>query len=391
MRRLAPLAVLLLSSFVAACGGGGGGGGSASVGNGTVSVSLTDGPACGFDAVNVTISRIRIHASSTANEGDGGWTDIPLTPPRRLDLLTLTNGVLATLGQATLPVGDYTQIRLVLQPTVGNALTNSITPTGAAEQPLDTPSGVQTGIKLVTRFSVLAGQQADVLLDFDACRSIVARGNGTWLMKPVLRVTPVVNAGRIAGNVDLAAATAGARITAQKGGTIIRSTVSDATGAFILGALPAADGPWDVVMTAPGRAPAILRGVAVTANGTSRVSPAASFVTLATSPTQVVSGTITPASALPTVRALHVLDPATRFETGFANADATGAYTMTLPTAAPAVATWSSAATSFTFVPQSALAGQYTLEASADGYQTQTVTGVSISAGNVTRSFTLQP
>lgn len=42
-------------------GGAGGGGGSGSVQAGVLSVSLTDAPACGFDEVNVTVSRVRVH------------------------------------------------------------------------------------------------------------------------------------------------------------------------------------------------------------------------------------------------------------------------------------------------------------------------------------------
>jgi len=48
---------------LAACGGGGGSGGSpetAVSGMGTLRVALTDSPACGYDAVNVTIDRVRV-------------------------------------------------------------------------------------------------------------------------------------------------------------------------------------------------------------------------------------------------------------------------------------------------------------------------------------------
>jgi hypothetical protein len=45
---------LPLSTLLAGCGSGGGGGG-----NGTLGVSLTDSPACAFDAVNVIVSKVR--------------------------------------------------------------------------------------------------------------------------------------------------------------------------------------------------------------------------------------------------------------------------------------------------------------------------------------------
>ncbi len=57
---------LLLTGFLAGCGSsGGGGGGGATAQPGTLGVSLTDAPACGFDAVNVTVSKVRIHQTNT--------------------------------------------------------------------------------------------------------------------------------------------------------------------------------------------------------------------------------------------------------------------------------------------------------------------------------------
>src|SRR5688500_15387418 len=98
------------SVFLWGCGGGGNDGGT-----GTLKVSLTDAPACGFDQVNVTVLKVRVHQSAGAGENDGGWIDLPLTPgPRKIDLTSLMNGVLEDLGQAALPAGHYTQLRLVL-------------------------------------------------------------------------------------------------------------------------------------------------------------------------------------------------------------------------------------------------------------------------------------
>ena len=77
---LGALALAALLLLLVACGGGGSAGGSGGgIGGtgspstlGTVRFSLTDAPACGYDAVNVTIERVRIHASSSAAEGDAG-------------------------------------------------------------------------------------------------------------------------------------------------------------------------------------------------------------------------------------------------------------------------------------------------------------------------------
>ena len=53
-------------------------------GVGTLRVALTDSPACGYDEVNVTIDKVRVHQSATANDTDAGWTDLSVTPARRV-------------------------------------------------------------------------------------------------------------------------------------------------------------------------------------------------------------------------------------------------------------------------------------------------------------------
>src|SRR6185436_20643876 len=105
----------LLTVFIAGCGSDGGG----STQPGVVSVSLTDAPACGFKAVNVTVSKVRVHQSESASDTAAGWTDITLNPPRKINLLDLNdptqpNLALEHLGETPLPAGHYTQLRLLL-------------------------------------------------------------------------------------------------------------------------------------------------------------------------------------------------------------------------------------------------------------------------------------
>src|SRR6185295_11272250 len=101
---------------------------------GTMRVALTDAPACGYDAVNVTIERVRVHQSSSAGDHDTGWSDLVVSPRRRVNLLALTNGVLEELGEMPLPSGRYTQMRLVLAENGNGApFANSLVPTGGSE------------------------------------------------------------------------------------------------------------------------------------------------------------------------------------------------------------------------------------------------------------------
>jgi hypothetical protein len=390
-QRRSGLALVLAAigaAIVAACGGGGdyGGGGNPPMGN--VRFALTDAPACGFDAIHVTVSRVRVHASDAAPENASGWYDLPVSPARRINLLDLTNGVLEELGQMPVPAGQYTQVRLVLQPNAGGALANSVVPTGGTEQALITPSGVQTGLKLVHPFTVPAGGLADLVLDFDACKSVVRLGNGGFLLKPVIAVSPRVVA-EIVGNVD--PALSGVTVSAQVGGNVMRSTAPDATGAFRLAYLnPATAANVDVVLTAPGRTTAVVSGVPIALQSSTRISTAAAPIGLPASATRTAGGTVTPAAAAASIAAFQAVGAVPRVEAGYVNADAAGAYTLTLPTAAPLLAPFATPLP-LVFAPQAGSAARYTLRASADGYVAQTSAPVDLTAANATVDFTLVP
>ncbi|HEU0199443.1 MAG TPA: DUF4382 domain-containing protein [Burkholderiaceae bacterium] len=185
-----------ISIVVAACGGSTGGDTTTttSTAMGTLRLALTDAPACGYDEVNVTIERIRVHQSSTAEDADDGWSEIVLSPALRVNLLTLTDGVLAELGSTPLPAGRYTQLRLVLAPNPGpTGLVNSVVPTGSSETKLETPSGPETGLKMNIDIEVAPNQSADFVIDFDACKSVAGAGqSGMHLLQPVLSIMPRV-------------------------------------------------------------------------------------------------------------------------------------------------------------------------------------------------------
>ena len=260
---------LLLAVVVAGCGSGGDGGGGTTAQPGTVSVSMTDAPACGFDEVNVTVSKVRVHQSDNVSENAAGWTDIPLTPARKINLLDLNdptqpNFALETLGESPLAAGQYTQLRLVLVPNSGGPpFANSIVLSGIpGEIALETPSALHSGIKLIHQFTVESGQRVDLLLDFDACKSIVKRGNGTYLLKPVIKVIPFVLNG-IDGFVDTTLLVNHVIVSAQVNGDIVRATVPNTvTGKFFLAHL-AAPTNYDVVITADGHATAVIATVPV--------------------------------------------------------------------------------------------------------------------------------
>jgi len=385
------LVVSLLAVLVAGCGSSSDGGAAP----GTLGVSLTDAPACGFDAVNVTVVKVRVHQSSSASDNDAGWTDITLNPARKINLLNLTNGVLDNLGETPLPAGHYTQLRLVLDPNTGMSFTNSVVPSGGIETTLVTPSAVQSGIKLVNAFDVASGQRVDLVLDFDACKSVVQRGNGTYALKPVIKVIPFVLNG-INGFVDTTLPSSSVMVTAQQNGVVVQSTAPNATtGEFFLARL--APGNYDIALTANDHATAVIAAVPVASTTSIAIlSSSAVPITLPLSASHSVSGTaiLNPASSTEVayVTAKQTFATAPIVTVKFVAADdlAAGAYALNLPVAAPMLGQYATGSLPIALAAQSGVAGTYTIEASATGYQTQSVSK-SISAADATHDFTLIP
>jgi len=160
-------------------------------GQGQVKITMVDAPA-GFDKVNIVVTRIEVHKADTGS--NDSWFVINNTAAT-YDLLLLRNGASVVLGDHPLDAGHYTQIRLIIG-TGSNVVVDGIT------YPLEIPSGQQTGVKLNHSFDIQDGLLYELLLDFDAERSIVLTGNGQYKLKPVIRVTPVVISGSISGKIN---------------------------------------------------------------------------------------------------------------------------------------------------------------------------------------------
>jgi hypothetical protein len=395
-------ATVLICGFLAACGSSG----DDAAAPGAVSVSLTDGPACGFDAVYVTVSKVRIHQSDSASDHAAGWTEITVNPPRKINLLDLNdptqpNLALEHLGETPLPAGHYTQLRLLLVPNNGGSpLANSVVLSGTTNEiPLVTPSAIQSGVKLVHQFDVPPGQRVDLLLDFDACHSVVETGNNTFKLKPVIKVIPFVLNG-IEGFVDTTLLGNNVVVSAQSDGNLVRVTRPNSSGRFFLARLDAPD-QYTIVFTADAHATKVITGVPVpSATSITAVSTSVAPITLGVSPTHNISGSV-------------MLAPATDEETVFVDATQTftggptvtvksqpavlvagppagdSSYSLTLPTGAPLLGLYSTPLP-ITFTAQPGIAGQYAVQASAAGYASQSF-NKDISATDQIQNFTLIP
>jgi hypothetical protein len=213
----------------------------------------------------------------------------------------------------------------------------------------------------------------------------VPSGSG-YVLNPVVKTVPR-NGIAITGYVD--PLLAGVAVSAQSAGLVRRSTVADANGRFVLAYLDPALSPFDVVVTAGGRATAVVSGVPVTSTAGAELSKMDTPITLPAATDREAGGTVGPVAArdAAVVRALQGVGSSTQVEVATANVDASGgSYSLGLPAIQPLLAAYSTRLPlSFT---ASGSAGLYTLSASASGFETEQQL-IDVSASDVTWSPTL--
>jgi hypothetical protein len=319
-----------------------------------------------------------VQSRSDAGESESAWKDIvPAGGPVQVDLLALTNGQLEDLGQATVEAGRYRQLRLVLadNPASG-APANYVVLNDGQTKPLETPSGQQSGLKIQGDFRVTADATTPVLLDFDACKSVVVAGSsGRYILKPVVRLSERASAS-IQGYVTTTMRLGATTVSAQQDGEIVRSTTPDGQGRFSLAYLPA--GTYDVVITSGDRASGLVSAVPV---GTSSVvlNGTSTAVVLPTSTMGTVTGVVT-AGASPVTDASVAARQSVGgqvLEIASTNVDATSArYTLVLPAAAPVRYTWTASGGLSAPATTTTAPGAYRLRADSptEGTQERSVT-----------------
>jgi hypothetical protein len=235
------MSMLLLVFFVAACSGGSGSdsseagtstGSTVNTNAGILSLGLMDKSTEEYQAVYATIDKVMVHRSYVEGEedsdGDGSWITVA-TPGKTYNLLELVNGVIASLGVTELESGLYSQMRLYLGPDPDDGLNILDEPhpypnyvivgnSGDEIHELKVPSGYQSGIKLVREFEIEAGVTIDLVLDFDADKSVVKAGkSGKYLLKPTIKIIDTLKNATLSGTVtdNQPVGLAGVRVSAQ--------------------------------------------------------------------------------------------------------------------------------------------------------------------------------
>jgi hypothetical protein len=212
--------VSLLAALViglAGCGGSGSGSGEKT---GTISLGVSDGPVHDANKVCVAFNEIEFKRA-------GESIVEPLNPVQIVNLLDFQGANAAPLlFNYELPAGDYQWMRLGVDAVLGgNGGTADLDPAGtvcAGEKSyivmnsgsslhnLYVPSGAQSGLKLVSGFTVPVNGSADFTAEFDLMKSVTApRGlDPDVVLRPTIRLVNNVDVGTLSGEImgDLAAA-----------------------------------------------------------------------------------------------------------------------------------------------------------------------------------------
>ncbi|HYW34373.1 MAG TPA: DUF4382 domain-containing protein [Balneolaceae bacterium] len=200
-------------------------------GSGTMKVQMTDAPGA-YDAVYIDVKKIMIKPDSsysdTTSTDQNGWITLS-NPSKQVNLLKLRNGNTLQLGNKKLNAGTYSQIRLVLgqnNQVVINGTTHSLT----------TPSAQQSGLKLNVDATIKPNKVYNLLIDFNANKSIVQTGKSNkYILKPVLRAVSLQATATLSGTVKPDSVQTS--VMAMSNSDTL-STVTDSTGSFSILGVP---------------------------------------------------------------------------------------------------------------------------------------------------------
>ena len=173
-----------------ACGGG-------TADTGQVSLSVADAPVDGAQAVVVKFTGVEL----TGNSGNPVTMTFP--QPKSIDLLNQSGTASAVLFDQPIPAGSYGQIRLMVVAD-GNPSNSYITLSDGTMHGLQVPSGFETGLKLVSGFTVPSGGVVDYTIDFDLRKAITCPTGQApaCTLKPTEKLVDNTTVGNIQGVLD---------------------------------------------------------------------------------------------------------------------------------------------------------------------------------------------
>ena len=136
---------------------------------------MTDDPLDNVDQVNIDLQRIIVITKGGRDSVDLG------TNAGIYNLLDYQGDLDTLIGSAVLQADSIQQVRLVL------GSENTIMVDSVLHE-LKTPSAQQSGLKINVHAALADLDVYNLLIDFDAEKSVVEQGNGKYLLKPVIKV-----------------------------------------------------------------------------------------------------------------------------------------------------------------------------------------------------------
>lgn len=169
-----------------------------------MSLSVADAPVDGAEKVVVAFSGVELIPNS------GNPVTITFAAPKTIDLLNDSGTASAVLFSQPIPPGSYGQIRLLVMAD-GDPSNSYIVMSDGSMHGLMVPSGAQTGLKLVSGFTVPSSGVVDYTIDFDLRQAIVCQPglSPQCFLKPVERLVNNATVGNIQGQVANTLVTAG--------------------------------------------------------------------------------------------------------------------------------------------------------------------------------------
>lgn len=190
------MAASVAAVFVAGCGGGSSSGEPDSS-TGTVSIMLTDAAVDNVSEVWVQFAGVALKPAN------GDEIVVDFATPSSINLLELQDGRSeALLNNKQVPIGPYNWIRLDVNAEFDNVFDSYALLDDGSQVELRIPSGSQTGLKLVSGFTVTANQSTNIMIDWDLRKALSdPHGQPGMHLRPALRVTDMAVFGTLTGTV----------------------------------------------------------------------------------------------------------------------------------------------------------------------------------------------
>jgi hypothetical protein len=185
---------LACSAFVACSGGS-----SAPTqdSTGTINIAITD-------AAVDTVSEVWVEFTGvTLKPRTGDEVVETFDPPKTINLLDLQDGkTAALLPDTVVPAGSYNWMRLGVNAEFDNVMDSYALLDDGSQVELRIPSGSQSGLKLVSGFTVTQNASTNLVIDWDLRKALSDPiGQPGMHLRPALRVTDMASFGTLQGDV----------------------------------------------------------------------------------------------------------------------------------------------------------------------------------------------